>query len=288
VIVPLLQRLVAAGERVIVFRNTRGPAGGCAEYLAEALGLPPAQSALDALPANDLSETSLRLRRSLQGGVAFHTSDLSREERIVVESAFRRADGGVPVLVATSTVAAGVNTPASTVVIVENGFRGAGGETPYTVAQYKNMAGRAGRLGFESQGKAILLADNALEADKLYRRYVLGSPEPVVSSFDERHPETWILRLLAQIPGLPRAAVADLVVNTFGGHQALRRDPSWRDTIAQRAEAIVARMVADGLAEQEGDTLRLTLLGRLDAMRRYQKPRNHLGEPSPGKFRIPA
>ena len=33
---------------------------------------------------------------------------------------------------------------------------------------------------------------------------------------------------------------------------------------------------------------RLTLLGRLDSMRRYQKPRNHLGEPSPGKFRIPA
>lgn len=33
---------------------------------------------------------------------------------------------------------------------------------------------------------------------------------------------------------------------------------------------------------------RLEQLGRLDAMRRYQKPRNHLGEPSPGKFRIPA
>jgi hypothetical protein len=29
---------------------------------------------------------------------------------------------------------------------------------------------------------------------------------------------------------------------------------------------------------------RLNELGRLDAMRRYQKPRNHLGEPSPGKF----
>jgi hypothetical protein len=33
---------------------------------------------------------------------------------------------------------------------------------------------------------------------------------------------------------------------------------------------------------------RLKDLGRLDAMRKYQKPRNHLGEPSPGKFRIPA
>lgn len=33
---------------------------------------------------------------------------------------------------------------------------------------------------------------------------------------------------------------------------------------------------------------RLKDLGRLDAMRKYQKPRNHLGEPTPGKFKIPA
>jgi ferredoxin len=33
---------------------------------------------------------------------------------------------------------------------------------------------------------------------------------------------------------------------------------------------------------------RLSELGRLDAMRKYQKPRNHLGEPSPGKFAISA
>jgi ferredoxin len=31
---------------------------------------------------------------------------------------------------------------------------------------------------------------------------------------------------------------------------------------------------------------RLSALGRIDSMRKYQKPRNHLGEPSPGKFRI--
>ncbi len=32
---------------------------------------------------------------------------------------------------------------------------------------------------------------------------------------------------------------------------------------------------------------RLSELGHLDSMRKYQKPRNHLGEPSPGKFTIP-
>jgi ferredoxin len=33
---------------------------------------------------------------------------------------------------------------------------------------------------------------------------------------------------------------------------------------------------------------RLQELGRLDSMRKYQKPRNHLGEPKPGKFKLPA
>jgi len=33
---------------------------------------------------------------------------------------------------------------------------------------------------------------------------------------------------------------------------------------------------------------RLKDLGRLDSMRKYQKPRNHLGEPKPGKFKLEA
>ncbi len=32
---------------------------------------------------------------------------------------------------------------------------------------------------------------------------------------------------------------------------------------------------------------RLEELGRIDSMRKYQKPRNHLGEPKPGKFKLP-
>ena len=33
---------------------------------------------------------------------------------------------------------------------------------------------------------------------------------------------------------------------------------------------------------------RLKELGQLDIMRKYHKPRNHLGEPKPGKFQLPA
>jgi ATP-dependent DNA helicase len=52
-LIPLVKKLVEAGQQVIVIRATRGDARGAALYLAGALGLPPARDALDALPAGD-------------------------------------------------------------------------------------------------------------------------------------------------------------------------------------------------------------------------------------------
>src|SRR5882762_10394830 len=45
-IVPLVRKLVSENEKIIIFRNARGPAQGCANYLAQDLGLPPASDAL--------------------------------------------------------------------------------------------------------------------------------------------------------------------------------------------------------------------------------------------------
>jgi helicase len=204
VIVPLVRQLVRDGEKVLIFRNRRGSVQGCANYLAQELGLPPAQGVLDALPELDQTTRSRELRQCLHGGTAFHSTDLRKEERRAIENAFRDPDGPVRVLVATSTVAAGINTPASTVIVVETEFVGAGERTPYTIAQYKNMAGRAGRLGFIEQGKAILLADTPMEAGRLLHTYVEGTPERMVSSFDAASPDTWIIKLLAQVQSVPR------------------------------------------------------------------------------------
>ncbi|KPF82723.1 peptidase C14 [alpha proteobacterium AAP38] len=264
VIVPLVRHLVGLGEKVIVFRNSRGAASGCAKYLARELGLPAAGDVIAALPQGDPSVMSANLREALAGGVAFHSSDLNREERQAVERGFRHGEGGVKVLVATSTVAAGVNTPASTVVIVETGFPSGGGDTtPYAVAQYKNMAGRAGRLGYEAQGKAIVIAETVMERSRLFRTYVQGHPEAISSSFDEHRPGTWVVRLLAQVKEVPRSLVIGLVSDTYGGYLGLLRDPRWRDAMEQQLEGILDRMVADGLVEQADDgMLHLTMLGR--------------------------
>ncbi|CAG9217792.1 Replicative superfamily II helicase [Paraburkholderia tropica] len=260
VIVPLARRLVANGEKLIVFRHARGKAQGCARYLARELGLPPA-AVLASLPRYGLTSASNDLRICLEGGTAFHNANLQREEREVVERGFRSDVGGIHVLASTTTLAAGVNTPASTVVLAEKKFVGEDGR-PFTVAEYKNMAGRAGRLGFNEIGKSIILADTPFERAELFRRYVQGSPEDVKSSFSEGDLPTWVLRLLSQVQGVTATEIPALLVSTFAGYAASRANPAWDAQVAARVNQLVARTLQHNLAELESDVIHLTLLGR--------------------------
>lgn len=261
VIVPLAQKLVGKGERLIVFRNVRGPAQGCAKYLSKELGLGAASSVLNALPTQDLTGASRELRECLAGGTAFHNTNLLRGEKEAVEKGFRNPDGGIHVLAATTTLAAGINTPASTVVLAENEFVGEDGR-PFTVAEYKNMAGRAGRLGFNEIGKAIILAETPVERARLFQKYVLGVPEDVTSSFQHRDLPTWTLRLLSQVRGIRSSEIPGLLVNTFGGYCASLANPQWIASIDSDIKSFVVRLLQAGLAELEGDIIHLTLLGK--------------------------
>lgn len=261
VIVPLAKKLVGNGEKLLVFRNVRGPAEGCAEYLSKELGLPPASAVLDALPSQDLTSSSHRLRRCLEGGTAFHNTNLLRAEREAVERGYRNRDGGIHALAATTTLAAGINTPASTVILAENNFVGEDGR-PFTVAEYKNMAGRAGRLGWNEIGKAIILAETPIERAQLFQKYVLGSPEDVRSSFQQKDLATWTVRLLSQVRGVQVDEIPQLLVNTFGGYAASRTNPGWISQVSVEVSDLVQRMLDLGLAEMQGDLVHLTLLGR--------------------------
>jgi helicase len=237
------------------------PAQGCANYLAEALGLPPATEALALLPEGDLSGASAALRRALAGGIAFHNSNLTREERIVVEQSFRDPNGPVRVLAATTTVAAGINTPASTVILAENEFIGEDGRA-FTVAEYKNMAGRAGRLGFNERGKSIIYAENYLERRNLFHKYVTGTLERLESSFDPREIDTWIVRLLAQVNQIQRSEVPRLLANTYAGYLQNRMNPGWRKQVEHDIADLLNRMISLQLIDVAGDMVSLSLLGR--------------------------
>eukprot|EP00063_Salmo_salar_P065773 XP_014040608.1 PREDICTED: DNA polymerase theta-like [Salmo salar] len=87
------------------------------------------------------------LQRTVPWGVAFHHAGLTFDERDVLEGAFR--GGVVRVLAATSTLSSGVNLPARRVIIRTPTFNGRLLD-PLT---YRQMAGRAGRMGVDTEGE---------------------------------------------------------------------------------------------------------------------------------------
>lgn len=194
IIIPLVRKLVADGEKVIVFRETKPITQATAEYLKDNLDLPPATQTLDLLPTGDPSVASAQLRGCVERGVAFHNADLDREERYAIETTFRDPNSSLKVLVATTTLAMGINTPAWSVIIA--GLEHPG-DQPYSVAEYKNMVGRAGRLGFTPKGKSFLIAPTPADAYKLWNAYVIGKPEDLISRFADQDPLSLICRVLA-------------------------------------------------------------------------------------------
>lgn len=265
-VIPLVRSLVESGEKVIVFRESKGETRFCADYLAEALALPAAEAAANALPVLDASASSGSLRRCLLRGVAFHNADLHRDEKAVVERAFREKDNPLRVVVSTTTLAMGVNTPASSVVIC--GLTHPGPErTPYTVAEYKNIVGRAGRLGFSETGKSFLIAESSAEALRLWRSYVEATPEPFASRFVGEDLVTLITRVLATAratkqPRMAETQVLAFLAGTFGAFQhafAMGHQP-WSPETIRRDLAV---LVSHGLVDSGPEGFALTALGRV-------------------------
>ncbi|MGV9338993.1 DEAD/DEAH box helicase [Streptomyces sp. NPDC003688] len=221
----LVAELVAQGQQVIVFQTTRAGARRIAQRLAGTLGLPPAHTALARLSSEDGGRTADLLRTCLEGGVAFHIADLTTEERQLLEESFRSRKSEVRVLVATTTLAQGVNLPADTVIISDLEHPGDG--RPYSVSEYKNMAGRAGRTGRRKwPGRAVILARGSADAEQKWQRYVRGEPEPVRSALLDPAVDVRgvLLAGLAEPASLARRRsgpdVERFLAATFAAHQS--------------------------------------------------------------------
>jgi replicative superfamily II helicase len=268
-IIPLVQKLARADKSVIVFRETKGEARGCAKYLAEIVGLPAAQAALDTLPDGDPSLSSRELRQTLQGGVGFHIADLDPDERQVIEEQFRSRPSTLKVLAATTTLAMGVNTPAEAVVIA--GLEHPG-NNPYSIAEYKNMVGRAGRLGFTARGESYLIAANGRDEHYLWTRYIRGNPEDLLSHFlsGDTDPRSVILRVLTTAehagPGIRPDDIIGFLEESFGVVLQKQRIPAWRwdRALIDRALNELARHKLVELSPE--GMYQLTELGRLSGV----------------------
>lgn len=262
-LIPLVRRLLDEDKKVVVFRESKAQSIACAVYLSQSLGLPSVGVELAAL--GEMSSSSRTLQRVLDAGVAFHNADLSREERAVIEETFRDPDSPLKVIVATPTLAMGVNTPAAAVAIVGLTHPGPV-PTPYSVAEYKNMVGRSGRLGFTERGESYLVPSETLTPDRGWTAYVGGQLEDLRSQLvPDGDPRSLMLRVLASYPSdvtgvVSEEAVLSFLDASFAAFQA--REGGQAQWDSAHLTSSFEQLVSANLIEADGDGFRLTELGR--------------------------
>jgi len=165
------------GERCLIFTRSRMEAARLALRLAGQCSWPAATEAFDQAVALPPTRHRDLLLQTLTAGVAFHSGDLTPEERRLVESAFRQ--GALRAVCATATLAWGVNLPADNVFLpaekwVAGPEPGVPWKTPLTPWERMAMAGRAGRPrpGGPGFGRALFVAASLFESESLWERYV--------------------------------------------------------------------------------------------------------------------
>lgn len=120
------------------------------------------------------------------GRIGVHHGLLLWPERAAVEAAFRRSNGLLG-LVATPTVAQGINLPAEAVVIAGDdrwtGEMDEGGMQPLAVHELLNAAGRAGRAGHYAHGIVIDLPGKVLTVEERNGSYGVTGLNHIMSLF---------------------------------------------------------------------------------------------------------
>ena len=160
-----------------------------------------------------------KLRSCIKKGVAFHNAGLSNEQRKMVEESFKK--GRIKIIIATPTLAAGINLPARRVIIRDvTRYEGGVGNVAIPVLEIKQMCGRAGRPKYDKYGEAILIAKSEEEKSFLFDNYLLNEPEDIYSKLgNEGVLRNHILATIATGIASSRDSLMDFLSSTFFAHQ---------------------------------------------------------------------
>jgi len=197
-----------------------------------------------------------RLGKCLDGGAAFHNAGLTNEQRILVETQFKK--GRVKCIVATPTLSMGVNTPARRVVIRDlNRYDVNFGFTPIPVLEVKQMCGRAGRPKYDTVGEAILVAKDEDDVDELIDEYFKSPPEPIESKLSSE-PALRVHTLATIATGHVRTEeeLFEFFGRTFFAHQ------SNVDDLRAKVEDVLAFLQREDFINAADGTLKATFFGR--------------------------
>jgi len=185
----IVENTLQMKKQLLIFVSTRKNAEKLAENLCRVVRVTLPRSDLHQL--QDLSNEVLnvleiptsqcrKIADYVKNGVAFHHAGLIGKQKRLIEDNFR--NGLIRAIVATPTLALGVNLPAFRVVIrdAKRFYQGIG-STYIPVLEYKQFIGRAGRPQYDEFGESILVAKSESDAEDLVNHFILGETEDIRS-----------------------------------------------------------------------------------------------------------
>ena len=217
----LVVQAMEDGGQCLVFVNSRRSTEAEAVRLAGHLGprfgrqLPKAEESL-LEGDSESTATGRKLASCVKSGTAFHNAGLTYRQRKYIEDSFRA--GTIKCIVATPTLAAGINLPARRVVVRDTYRYENGANVPISVMEVKQMCGRAGRPGYDPYGEAVLVAKNDRDFDHLMTDYVDHDTERLTSKlFQEKVLRSHILGIIATGDAESDEEIVDFMKDTFFG-----------------------------------------------------------------------
>lgn len=211
-------------KQVLVFNNSKNSSEATAERIALALNVVEHKKELKEISDKILSSLSTptkqcrRLARCVEKGIAFHHSGLVGKQRTLIEKGFK--DKIIKVISSTPTLAAGLNLPAYKVVIKDYKRYSPRGFNDIPILEYHQMAGRAGRPGVETTGRAVVLVKDEAELQRVVSKYIHGKPEEIISKLAvESTLKMYILSLVSIDVINTKKEIKEFFANTLYGHQ---------------------------------------------------------------------
>jgi len=192
----------------------------------------------------------------ISSGIAFHHAGLSSFQRRLIEKSYKQRL--IKCIVATPTLAAGVNIPAQRVIIRDLWrYDTTFGMSPIPVLEYKQQAGRAGRPRYDSFGEALTIAKDEKQKIQILTKYIHGEAEPIYSKLGNQ--AALRMHLLAAIATRfveTIEQIYEFIDRTFYAYQA--DTSAIRDTI----DDTITFLIDNGFVTRDNDTLSATIFGQ--------------------------
>lgn len=216
----LVADMVTDGGQCLVFVNSRRSTEALAvrysKDMARLANMDLTEEEIDILEgSSESTAVGRKLASCVKCGIAFHNAGLEHRQRQFIEREFR--SGRIKCIVATPTLAAGINLPARRVIVRDTTrFEAGAGNAPIAVMEVKQMCGRAGRPGYDPYGEAVLMAKSEADAEHLMDDYLECDSENIMSKLgNEKTLRTHILGLIATQDVSSIDDIIDFLRDTF-------------------------------------------------------------------------